>query len=62
MRLANKGSLEKINAWNHMRGAKGDLLGLGKEVVRAAVQQPTQGFDRHQFLLGDQPSRPECQS
>ena len=41
----------KINARNHMRGAKGDLLGLGKKVVGVAVQhQPTQHLNRHQFF------------
>jgi hypothetical protein len=42
-----------------MPGAKGDLLGLGKEVVRVAVEHHlAQRGHRHQ-LLGDQLGRVE---
>ena len=43
--------IREINTRHHMRGAKGHLLGLGKEVVRIAVQHhAAHRLDRDQFF------------
>ena len=40
MRPANSGSLREVETGNDMRSAKSNLLGLGEEIVRVAIQGP----------------------
>ena len=54
MRPASSGSFEKSMPGHDVRGAEGDLLGLGEEVVGVAVEhEPADRHERHEFLRDD---------
>ena len=51
--------VREVDAGHDVADVEGDLLGLGEEVVRVAVErQPPDALDRHQ-LLGDELGRVE---
>ena len=59
MRPGQQRVVAEVDAGHDVRGAEGDLLGLGEEVVRVAVQHhAADRRHRHQFL-GDQLGRVE---
>ncbi len=43
--------VREVDAWRHILGAEGDLLGLGEEIIDDPVEhQPPDDADGHQFL------------